>query len=110
MSHHFTVDDAMRLVAASGDERYGVLQSRGTLELGYYAPRGHDPQQPHDQDELYFVHSGHGRFFVGDDEREFGPGDALFVPAGARHGFRDFSDDFGAWVVFYGAHGGEVPA
>jgi len=102
-----SVEKALQLVAASGDERYGVLLEHGTLEVGFYAPSGTDPQSPHDQDEVYVVHSGTGRFINGDDEQPFAPGDVLFVPAGVVHRFVEFSDDFGAWVVFYGPPGGE---
>ena len=38
----------------------------------------------------------------------FGPGDALFVPAGADHHFEGFSEDFATWVVFWGPPGGEA--
>ena len=44
-----------------------------------YAPRGHDPQQPHDQDEVYFVVSGSGWFVRGSERIRFSPGSALFV-------------------------------
>lgn len=37
----------------------------------------------------------------------FGRGDSLFVPAGAEHGFEDFTKDFVAWMMFYGPPGGE---
>jgi mannose-6-phosphate isomerase-like protein (cupin superfamily) len=37
----------------------------------------------------------------------FGPGDALFVPAGMKHRFENFSDDFATWIMFYGPEGGE---
>jgi len=77
------------------------------MELGYYKPDGVDPQQPHDQDEIYIVHTGSGWFVCGDDRQAFEPGQALFVPAGVAHRFEDFTDDFGAWVVFYGPKGGE---
>ena len=103
-----TVETALRAVAASGDERYAVLLEHGTLEIGFYAPSGTDPQTPHDQDEVYVVHSGSGKFVLGDTEQDFGPGDTLFVPAGVEHRFREFTDDFGAWVVFYGPSGGET--
>jgi len=103
-----TVDTALQAVAASGDERYAVLLEHGTLEIGFYAPSGTDPQTPHDQDEVYVVHSGSGKFVLGDTEQDFGPGDTLFVPAGVEHRFREFTDDFGAWVVFYGPSGGET--
>ncbi len=103
-----TVETALQAVAESGDERYGVLLEHGTLEIGFYAPIGTDPQTPHDQDEVYVVHAGSGKFLLGDIEQVFEPGDVLFVPAGAEHRFQDFTDDFGAWVVFYGPVGGET--
>ena len=108
MAERMTVDRAMRAVADSDSERYGVLLQHGTLEIGMYSPAGTDPQSPHDQDEVYIVHAGTGRFRLGDDEIAFEPGDALFVPAGVEHRFIDFSDDFAAWVVFYGPQGGEA--
>ena len=80
---------------------------RGSLELGFYAPRDVDPQEPHDRDEVYVVLSGSGTFLCGDRRHEFGPGDALFVPAGEVHRFEDFADDLEVWVVFYGPAGGE---
>lgn len=33
--------------------------------------------------------------------------DAIFVEAGVEHRFEDFSDDFSAWVIFWGPDGGE---
>ena len=88
--------------------RSPLLMRHGTMTLRYYAPRGHDPQTPHEQDEIYIVASGTGTFVHGADRVAFGPGDALFVAARIEHRFEDFSDDLGLWVVFWGAEGGEV--
>ena len=74
----------------------------GDLELRLYAPKGHDPQTPHDRDELYVVAAGHGKFRVGDQVLSFTPGALLYVAAHETHRFEDFSDDFAVWVVFYG--------
>src|SRR5262249_62038778 len=41
----------------------------GDLEVRLYAPKGHDPQGPHDRDELYIVAAGRGGLRGG------GPGD-----------------------------------
>ena len=107
MHKHFNVDQALERVSTSENKVYGILLEHGTLELGYYTPDGEDPQDPHDRDEVYVVKSGSGYFVVEDDRQPFGPGDALFVPAFVVHRFEDFTDDFAAWVVFYGPTGGE---
>ena len=80
-----------------------------SLLLGAYAPRGEDPQEPHEQDEVYVVMRGSGSFVNGDERKAFGPGDLLFVPANVMHRFEDFSDDLALWVIFYGPEGGENP-
>ena len=90
--------------------RSALLFEHGSLEVRYYAPRGTDPQTPHQRDELYVVASGRGWFVRGAERVPFEPGDALFVAAGAEHRFTDFTDDFGTWVIFYGPEGGERPS
>lgn len=86
-----------------------LLFERGTLEVRYYAPKGVDPQTPHDRDEAYVVISGNGDYRLGGRVVPFGPGDLLFAPAGAEHRFERFTDDFATWVLFYGPTGGEDP-
>ncbi len=102
-----TVDKALAAAKASDDGLYGVLLQHGTMELGFYRPVGTDDQGPHEQDEIYVVQSGAGLFELGDERVAFGPGDALFVPAGVPHRFIEFSEDFTTWVVFWGPPGGE---
>lgn len=74
----------------------------GDLEIRLYAPKGHDPQTPHDRDELYIVAAGTGKFRVGGEVHSFAPGTLLYVAAHEAHRFEDLSDDFATWVVFYG--------
>ena len=105
--HHFNPGQALAQLPADGGEAWRVLFEHGSLEVEIYAPRGHDPQQPHSRDELYVVISGRGFFRNGDERHAFGPGDLLFVPAGVEHRFEEFGDDFATWVVFYGPEGGE---
>ncbi len=110
--------DAVVAALADGTAPGGLpaaqLLERASLKLYFYEPRGIDHQPPHEQDEVYVVVSGSGTFAVGASEetlqrRPFGPGDAIFVPAGAIHRFEDFTDDFGSWVMMYGPEGGELP-
>lgn len=101
-----TVDEA-KAAPIPGGRRSALLMEHGSMTLRFYAPKGHDPQTPHDQDEIYIVESGAGTFFMAGERVPFGPGDVLFAPAGAEHRFEDFSDDFATWVVFWGPQGGE---
>ena len=109
---HVTLARAVAALAEGppGGRPWAELMTRGTLRVGLYAPRGEDPQQPHDQDEVYVVMSGRGTFRNGPASRPFQPGDVLFVAAGVEHRFEDFSDDLYVWVVFYGPPGGEAAA
>jgi len=99
MNERMTIAGAMQAAADSG-ERYGILLQQDGIEVGFYAPRETDTQSPHDRDEVYIIQAGNGVFMLGDDEQPFETGDVLFVPAGIPHRFKDFGDDFGAWVVF----------
>ncbi len=96
------------LLPTADGARFVAMVKRGELELELFAPRGRDTQQPHSRDELYFIVRGKGDFFIGGRRHAFGPGDALFAPAGVEHRFENFGDDFLTWVVFYGPEGGDV--
>ena len=39
-----------------------------------------------DQDKIYLVLEGQGRFSVGNEQRVLGPGEGTFAPAGEAHG------------------------
>ena len=107
--HRLTLTDALARLPGPQGERYVELFQHGTLSVELYAPRGRDPQDPHTRDEVYVVVTGRGQFRNGAERHPFGPGDVLFVPAQVEHRFEEFSDDFAAWVFFYGPEGGEVP-
>lgn len=107
MSACFKASEWLARLPGENGERFVVAFEHGTLSVEFYAPRGHDPQQPHTRDEAYVVVTGSGTFVHGDTRTPFGAGDFLFVPAGVAHRFEDFSDDLGVWVLFYGPEGGE---
>ena len=83
-------------------ERYYEFFMADTLSLGLYAlPAGDtDPQQPHTEDEIYYVISGAGRLWVGDDDRAVQAGSVAFVGAGVSHRFHSISEDLTLLVVF----------
>jgi mannose-6-phosphate isomerase-like protein (cupin superfamily) len=107
MTGRYTTKRALLSVAKSDDGEYGILLEHGSMQLGCYKPRRIDDQQAHDRDEIYVIQSGRGFFMLNGKRQAFEPGEALFVPAGVEHRFVDFSDDFSAWVIFYGPAGGE---
>ena len=100
--------EAQVLLTKSGKLFLEVF-THGSLSVEIYKPVGEDRQQPHTRDEVYVVISGTGFFASGDSRKPFAPGEMLFVPAGVVHRFEEFSDDFAAWVFFYGPEGGESP-
>lgn len=97
--------------AATGTYPLGApfvtMLAGGSMRVEVFAPKGADLQQPHTQDELYFIHSGTGQIVINEQRFDAIAGDAFFVAAGVVHRFENFSNDFVTWVVFYGPQGGE---
>lgn len=107
-THRFQLNETLKRLPGSQGERFAQAFTRGTLSIELYAPRGHDPQTPHTQDEVYVIVRGQGKFYNDGVRHAFEPGDVLFVPAGIEHRFEDFSNDLLVWVIFYGPQGGEA--
>ena len=88
-----------------------AMMSGGPMTLKVFTPGsnadGRDRQLPHDQDELYLIHSGTREIIIGEQRFSAAAGDAFFVAAGVVHRFENFGKDFVTWVVFYGPTGGE---
>ena len=103
---HVSAADASRAKLPEG-RRSAEILCHGSAEVRWYAPKGADPQGPHDRDEIYIVASGEGTFVRGAERVRFRANDLLFVPAKMEHRFEDFSADFATWVVFWGPTGGE---
>src|SRR5947209_11248537 len=84
------------------DAVYSEFLRVPSMSAGVYAipAGGTDPQQPHTEDEMYFVVSGRGRIRVGDEDAEVGPGTAVYVDAGVEHRFHTIAEDLTVLVVF----------
>ena len=103
---HATIREAGAAALPEGRRSAQILR-HGSLEVRWYAPRGSDPQTPHERDEIYVVASGRAEFVRGTERAAIGPNDVLFVPAHMEHRFEAMSEDFAVWVMFYGPAGGE---
>ena len=75
------------------------------LNCGLYVlPAGMpDPQQPHDEDEVYYVIDGRGRFTAEGRDEEVGPGTVLYVAKHVEHRFHDITADLTILVFFASA-------
>jgi quercetin dioxygenase-like cupin family protein len=74
----------------------------GTLSLTVARwPAGSvDDQQPHTEDEVYYVTSGRGVLTIGEETVPVGPGSVAFVAAGVEHRFGRISEDLEVLVFW----------
>jgi mannose-6-phosphate isomerase-like protein (cupin superfamily) len=72
------------------------------LSLGVYVlpAGGTDPQEPHKEDEVYYVVRGHAKMRVGSEEQVVKTGSVIFVPAELEHRFFDISEELEVLVFF----------
>jgi mannose-6-phosphate isomerase-like protein (cupin superfamily) len=97
----FELADLVAERAASG-KPYLEFLSVPDLSVGLYVlgPGQPDLQQPHTEDEVYYVVSGSGKVTVGDDVRDVRPGSIVFVAAAMPHRFHDITQELTLFVAF----------
>ena len=67
----------------------------------YVLPAGStEPQNPHNEDELYYVVRGRALMRVGSEDREIGAGSVIFVEAHLEHRFHDIQEELLVLVFF----------
>lgn len=83
-------------------KRYLEFLNSGALSMGLYVlPAGStDTQQPHTEDEVYYVTEGRGRFVQSGEDSPVGPGDIIYVPANVDHRFHSIIEDLKVLVFF----------
>ena len=64
-----------------------------------------DPQQPHTEDEVYYVVSGRAFFRAGAEQLNVGPGRLIYVKRNVEHRFFDITEDLTLLVFFAPAEG-----
>ena len=77
------------------------------LSLGLYRHKAGTsvPQQPHTEDEVYFVISGRGMIAIGGTDHAVTSGSVAFVPAGSAHHFHTVTEELQVLVLFAPAEG-----
>jgi len=76
-----------------------------TLSTGIYTLKvgATDRQQPHDQDEVYYVLKGKAKFEAGGEKSNIKEGSILFVKAHVPHRFYEIEEDLQVLVFFSAA-------
>ncbi len=97
----FSLEDLATLRDEQG-EPYLPFLNMPTLRTGLYElpAGGTDDQQPHGQDEVYYVISGRSMFVAADDTMDVKPGMVLFVGAAIDRRFFDIQEDLQVLVFF----------
>lgn len=72
------------------------------LSMGVYLlpAGGEDPQQPHSEDEVYYIVSGRGQIRVGNEDRAVQAGSIVYVAKTVEHRFHTIAEDLQILVFF----------
>ncbi|MFD7625170.1 cupin domain-containing protein [Streptomyces sp. NPDC059851] len=94
--------DELEAERLANDGAYLQFLRERNMSVGLYALDAgqSDPQQPHRQDEVYFVVSGRASITVGEETTTVGRGSVVYVPAGVPHKFHHITEDLKVLVVF----------
>ncbi len=99
--HQFTLSEIRRQRSLTGNDYQEFLHvpamSAGVYEL---AAGAEDRQQPHSEDELYYVISGRASLLVGLEDMLVEAGSMAYVPAGVTHHFHEIMEDLTVLVFF----------
>ena len=91
-------------------ERYLEFLSVPTMSLGVYSlpAGGVDTQQPHTEDEIYYIVSGRALISVDGEDTPVEPGSVVFVGAHVDHRFHTITEDTTILVAFASARGSQA--
>lgn len=89
-------------ITTTAAQPYAEFLREPSMSAGIYRLEagGVDPQQPHTEDELYYVISGRGHIRVGSEVHAVGPGSLIYVPALMEHRFFDIESALTILVCF----------
>jgi mannose-6-phosphate isomerase-like protein (cupin superfamily) len=102
VSHQEFEHGTLRRQRADAGAPYLEFLRSDSFELGLYelAAGSEDGQKPHDEDEVYVVMAGRGRFAVDGEDVAVGPGSILYVEKHAVHRFHSIEEDLSIFVAF----------
>lgn len=97
----FTLSKLLAAREQSG-ELYHEFLHVPTMSAGLYqlVAGSSDPQEPHTEDELYYVVQGQAQIWVGKEDTAVEAGSLVFVAANVEHRFHTISEDLTVLVFF----------
>jgi mannose-6-phosphate isomerase-like protein (cupin superfamily) len=97
----FELTDLISRLRQEGDHYHEFLRAPSLSAGVYHLPAGGtDPQQPHTEDEVYYVVSGQALIRVGDEDRPVSAGSVVFVAAEVEHHFHSITEALVILVFF----------
>jgi quercetin dioxygenase-like cupin family protein len=81
-----------------------------SLTVARWSAGSSDDQQPHTEDEVYYVSAGRAVLGIGGETVPVGPGSVAFVAAGVEHRFGEISEDLEVLVFWSPARHAKGPA
>lgn len=87
---------------AAGKRPYLEFLKEPSLSCGLYvlAAGSVDKQQPHLEDEVYYIIHGKAQITVGDEIKAVQPGSIIYVAAHVEHRFHDIDEELKILVFF----------
>ena len=103
-----SLEEARAEVQHRTGELYLEFLRRDSMSCGLYVlePGADDPQEPHQEDEVYVVLGGRGRLLVDGEDQPVGPGSVVFVARTVPHRFSDVTERLSVLVFFAPAESG----
>ena len=89
------------------DELFNEFLRRDSMSLEVYRLEAGatDPQDPHTEDEVYYIVTGPAKIRIGDDVHPVEPGDIIFVEREIDHYFFDIESELITLIFFAPPYG-----
>ena len=97
-----SLEEARAEVQRRTGELYLEFLRRDSMSCGLYVldPGASDPQEPHQEDEVYMVLSGRAWLEVAGQDHPVAPGSVLLVGRSVPHRFHDITERLSVLVFF----------
>ena len=103
MADRFTLAELVNGLASDRHDFAEFFRSPSgslSLTIARWPARSVDDQQPHTEDEVYYVRAGRAVLTIGEERINVEPGSLAFVAAGVEHRFSEITEDLETLVFW----------